>query len=148
MILVSTTHLLSKCHKSISSTLNTRNRSTCQPQASRHRPRTVAEARARRGMKHARGSTGSNLLAGVDVHGELDEAVGVAPLVVVPRDELDEGLVEADASLGVEGGRGGVRDEVVGDDLLVGVGHDALVLGRVALRLDERADLVVFGGPM
>ena len=36
---------------------------------------------------------------GVDVHGELDEAVGVAPLVVVPRDELDEGLVEADASL-------------------------------------------------
>jgi len=33
----------------------------------------------------------------VDVHGQLDEAVGVAPLVVIPRHELDEGRGEADA---------------------------------------------------
>ena len=43
---------------------------------------------------------------------EVDDAVGVAPLVVVPRDELDEVVVERDARLGVEDGRVQVRVRV------------------------------------
>eukprot|EP00964_Phaeocystis_antarctica_P023797 scaffold13312_cov63-Phaeocystis_antarctica.AAC.2 len=44
----------------------------------------------------------------VDVHGELEQTVGVAPLVVVPRHQLDEVVVEADARLGIEDGRAAV----------------------------------------
>merc|ERR1711990_540677 len=49
---------------------------------------------------------------GLDVHGELDEAVRVAPLVVVPRHELDEGLGERDACKGVEDRRARVALEI------------------------------------
>jgi len=36
------------------------------------------------------------------VHKEVDNALGVTPLVIVPADELDELLVERDSGLGVE----------------------------------------------
>merc|ERR1719488_86278 len=81
----------------------------------------------------------------VDVHRQLNEAVGVAPLVVVPRHELDEGAREGDARARVEDGRAAVALEVSGDELLVGVAHNALVLGRLGLGLDEGLDLVVGG---
>merc|ERR1711871_1149145 len=64
---------------------------------------------------------------GGDVHGELAEAVGVAPLVVVPGDELEELVREADARARVEDGRARVALEVGGDDLVLGVADDALV---------------------
>mmetsp|Transcript_22987 Transcript_22987/g.70400 ORF Transcript_22987/g.70400 Transcript_22987/m.70400 type:complete len:261 (-) Transcript_22987:411-1193(-) len=90
-------------------------------------------------------SAGNLVAARVDVHGELNKTVGVAPLVVVPRHELDEGVVEANASLGIEGRRRRVGDEVVGNNLLISVGHDALVLGLLTALLDELADFVVLG---
>lgn len=43
-----------------------------------------------------------------------------------PGDNLAEVVVQADTSLGVEGGRGVVADEVGGDDGVVGVGKNAL----------------------
>eukprot|EP00302_Diacronema_sp_CCMP2436_P048352 CAMPEP_0180112936 /NCGR_PEP_ID=MMETSP0985-20121206/36487_1 /TAXON_ID=483367 /ORGANISM="non described non described, Strain CCMP 2436" /LENGTH=88 /DNA_ID=CAMNT_0022051351 /DNA_START=249 /DNA_END=511 /DNA_ORIENTATION=- len=56
----------------------------------------------------------------VHVNGELNEAVGIAPLVVVPRDELDEVLAHHDARAGVEDRRVRVVHEVAGDDLVLG----------------------------
>ena len=56
----------------------------------------------------------------------------------VPRDELDEGRGELDAGAGIEDGGALVALEVGGDDLVLGVAHDALVLGRLGLGLDER----------
>mmetsp|Transcript_18044 Transcript_18044/g.56190 ORF Transcript_18044/g.56190 Transcript_18044/m.56190 type:complete len:490 (-) Transcript_18044:63-1532(-) len=79
----------------------------------------------------------------VDVHRQLDKAVRVAPLVVVPRDELDKVAREHDARARVEDGRARVVHEVLRDDLVLRVAHDALVLGRLALGLDDLLDLVV-----
>ena len=56
---------------------------------------------------------------------QVDDAVRVAPLVVVPRDELDEVVVEGDARLRVDDRRVRVGDEVGRDDVLVGVPEDA-----------------------
>src|SRR3954447_23460223 len=56
---------------------------------------------------------------------EVDEAVGVAPLVVVPADDLDlvaDHLREA----GVEDAGVRVGDDVAGDDLALGVEQVAL----------------------
>src|SRR5690606_37727732 len=51
---------------------------------------------------------------------EVDEAVGVAPLVVVPADDLD--LVADDlGEAGVEDAGGRVGDDVGGDDRVLGV---------------------------
>lgn len=43
---------------------------------------------------------------------EVDDSVGVADLVVVPADELEEGGGELDAGAGVENGGVGAADEV------------------------------------
>lgn len=83
--------------------------------------------------------------ARVHVHRQFDKTVAVSPFVIVPRHELHEGVVEANARLGVEGRRGGVRDEVGGDHLIVGVRHDPLVLRLLAALLDKFADLGVRG---
>jgi hypothetical protein len=36
---------------------------------------------------------------------QVDDTVAVAPLIVVPRDKLDEVLVQGDTSLGIEDAR-------------------------------------------
>ena len=46
------------------------------------------------------------------VRDKLDDTARVAPLVVVPRDELDEVGVQGDASSGVEDGRVRVTHKV------------------------------------
>ncbi len=52
---------------------------------------------------------------------KIQNTTAVAPLVVVPRNELDEVLVQADAGLGVEDGRGRVAVQVAGDEVVLGV---------------------------
>src|SRR5687768_4510555 len=47
--------------------------------------------------------------------------VRVAPLVVVPADQLDEVVVERDAGFGVEDRGARVAAEIGGDDLVLGV---------------------------
>lgn len=43
---------------------------------------------------------------------EIDYTVGVAELVVVPRDQLDEILIQRDARIGVENRRSGAANKV------------------------------------
>ena len=76
---------------------------------------------------------------------ELQNLVGVTPLVVVPGHDLDEGIGQGDAGLGVEDGGAGVAQEVGGDHVLVGVAQDALQLALRGL-LHGGADLIVLGG--
>jgi hypothetical protein len=57
---------------------------------------------------------------------EIDDSAGVAELVVIPRDELDELVVEGDTSEGVEDARARVADKVRRDDLVLRVAEDAV----------------------
>src|SRR3954447_3017449 len=75
-----------------------------------------------------------------DVAREGDEAVGVAPLVVVPGDDLDQVAAHL-GELRVEDALVRVGDDVAGDDLVLDVLEDAL---ERALRgcLDRGVDLL------
>lgn len=57
---------------------------------------------------------------------EVHEAVGVAPLVVVPGQDLHKGVVEHDSAGRVDDGRVSVMDKVGGDHIVLGEAHDAL----------------------
>ena len=46
-----------------------------------------------------------SLLGLEHVADQVDDTVAVAPLVVVPRDKLDEVIVQGDTSLGIEDAR-------------------------------------------
>ena len=86
-----------------------------------------------------------NLLGGInlgDVGDEVQDTAGVAPLVVVPGNELHEALADGNAGLGVEDGRLVRAGEVGRDDGLVGEAEDALERALGGL-LDGRDDLVV-----
>ena len=60
------------------------------------------------------------------VRNQLDDTARVAPLAVVPRDELDEVGVQGDTSSGVEDGGVRVTHEVGRDDRIVRIAEDAL----------------------
>lgn len=60
-----------------------------------------------------------------NVGDEVNNTVGVAPLVVVPGDELDEVLVQGDTGLGIEDGGVVIAVEIGGDDVVLGVAEDA-----------------------
>ena len=64
------------------------------------------------------------------LRGQLDAAVRVAPLVVVPGDHLDQPPVDHHRLAGVEDRRVRVLDDVGGDDRVLGVGEDALAAAR------------------
>lgn len=86
----------------------------------------------------------ANLAAGGDVADKVDDTVGVAALVVVPADKLDEGVVKSDTRLRIEDGRVLVANDVHGDKVLLAVGEDALELA-LGGGLDGLADLLVGG---
>lgn len=81
---------------------------------------------------------------GRDVVDEVAHAAGVAPLVVVPGDELNEVGAQLDSGVGVEDRGGMAADEIGGDDELVGVVDDSLVLA-LGGGLDDGLDLLVGG---
>src|SRR5680860_27821 len=78
-----------------------------------------------------------------DVRDQVDEAAGVAPLVVVPADDLGHVAVDV-GQAGVEDARCRVGDDVRRDDRVLGVGQDPLqrALGR---SLDGGVDLFLGG---
>lgn len=76
------------------------------------------------------------------VREQVAHALRVAPLVVVPRDELHKVLVQRDARVRVEDRARGVAREVRRDDLLVRVREDARHRARRGLP-HRRFDLVV-----
>lgn len=51
--------------------------------------------------------------------------MGVTPLVVVPRDKLDEVGVKGNTGLGIEDGGVVITVEVSGDDLVLSVAEDS-----------------------
>mmetsp|Transcript_36647 Transcript_36647/g.44816 ORF Transcript_36647/g.44816 Transcript_36647/m.44816 type:complete len:392 (+) Transcript_36647:104-1279(+) len=81
-------------------------------------------------------------VAGGHEVGHVDHSVGVAPLVVVPGDDLHEAGGQSDAGAGVEDRRAGVGGEVLGHDCVLGVAKNAL---HLVLRgsLDAGLDLIV-----
>src|SRR5690349_6187590 len=56
---------------------------------------------------------------------KVEDTAGVAPLVVVPGNKLDKVLIERNASLDVEDGRGVVAVHVRGDNLVIGPVKDS-----------------------
>ena len=76
---------------------------------------------------------------------QLQNLVGVADLVVVPGNDLHEGVGQGDAGVGIEDGGAGVAQEVGGHDGLVGVTQNALQLA-LGGGLHSGADLLVLGG--
>jgi len=77
-----------------------------------------------------------------NVHQEVANTPRVTPLIVVPRDQLDEVLVQLDTGLGIEDGRSRVANEIGRDDLLISVLDDVLVS---ALRscFDDSLDFII-----
>ena len=83
---------------------------------------------------------GTILLGNVDQ--EIADAPRVTPLVVVPGDQLDEVLVQLDTGLGIEDGGSLVTNEIGGDDIIISVLDDTLVL-LLGSSLDGSLDLIV-----
>jgi len=75
---------------------------------------------------------------------EVDNTVAVTPLVIVPGNKLDEGLVKSDTGLGIENRGLALTVEVRRNNELVSVAEDALELTLRSL-LDGSADVVVGG---
>ena len=85
------------------------------------------------------------MINAVHVLDELKNLVGIADLVVVPGNDLHEGVGQSDAGLGVEDGGAGVAEEVGRNDGLVGVTQNALQLALGGF-LHGVADLFVGSG--
>ena len=79
-----------------------------------------------------------------DVFHEIDHAVAVAPLIVIPADELEELAVQLDAATGVEHGTALVVDEVGAHHFVAGPAENALEVGLAGL-LHGGADFLVAG---
>ena len=73
---------------------------------------------------------------------EVNNTAGVTPLVVVPGDELDKVVVQGDTSLGIEDGGGSVANQILRDNIVLGVVNNALELALSSL-LDGGLDLVI-----
>jgi hypothetical protein len=92
-------------------------------------------------VAHLRSRT---VLDGDVIKEEVDNTVAVTPLVIVPGNELDEGLVKSDTGLGIEDRGLALTVEIRGHDELVSVAEDALELTLRSL-LDGSADLLIGG---
>lgn len=76
---------------------------------------------------------------------KVTDSSRVSVLVVVPRDELDEVLVERDTGLGVKDGGLGGTNEIGRDELVLGVTQDALEF-TLGSGLHGGLDFLVGGG--
>jgi hypothetical protein len=64
---------------------------------------------------------------GGHVGDQVDDALGVSPLVVIPGNEFDKVVVQGDASLGVEDARVRVTNKVGRHDVVLGIVNDTLL---------------------
>lgn len=85
-------------------------------------------------------------LLGGSVDGQVNEAVGVSPLVIVPGDDLVEVVVEEDAGITIDGGRVLVMDKVRANKHLIGVSKDTLEFRRLGGLLEGSENFRTFGG--
>src|SRR4051812_24759406 len=56
-------------------------------------------------------------VSALHVHGELHQAAGKAPFVVIPRDNLGKVVVQTDAGLGIKDGRVAVLHKILRHNL-------------------------------
>lgn len=84
-------------------------------------------------------------LNGRGVDSQVDQTVGVSPLVVIPRNDLVEVVVEEDAGFGIDSGGGRVVNEVAGNDLVFGVSKNTLHLAFSGF-LEGTKDFILAGG--
>ena len=64
-----------------------------------------------------------------DIGEQINHAVGITPLVVIPTDEFEERRVELNRGARVEDRRILVVNEVSGNHFVIGVGKDSLEIG-------------------
>ena len=60
------------------------------------------------------------------VREKVQNAAGIAPLVVIPRNELDEIFVQGDSGLRVKDGRLRGSDEIRGNNIVLSVSENSL----------------------
>ena len=60
------------------------------------------------------------------VDSQVNQAVGVSPFVVIPRNDLEKVVVEEDAGIGIDGGGGLVVNEIARDKSFFGVSKNTL----------------------
>lgn len=85
------------------------------------------------------------LVLALHVFDQVDDSAGVTELVVIPRDQLDEVVVERYAGLGVEDTGVVVADEIGRDHVVLGVAQDTVQRAGGSL-LHLGLDSVVGGG--
>lgn len=66
------------------------------------------------------------------MHSKVDETVGVSPLVIIPRDDLVEGIVKRNAGSSINNTGAAVVDEILRHNSMVSVSKNSLHL--LALR--------------
>jgi len=76
---------------------------------------------------------------------EVENLVTVAPLIIVPCNDLHEGVGEGDAGACVEDAGAGVGDEIGGNNGILGVAQNALQLA-LGGGLHGGADFIILGG--
>jgi len=80
------------------------------------------------------------------VRNQVHDSARVAPLVVVPSNELDELSTEGNTGLSIEDAGVVITDKVSRDNLLIGVRENAFE-GTIGSSLVRSLDLVVGGLP-
>ena len=65
------------------------------------------------------------MIHGIHVLNQAQELIGVAHLVVIPADNLDEGIRQRDAGLGIKDRGAGIPQEVRGNHGLLGIASEA-----------------------
>ena len=85
------------------------------------------------------------LVLGSHERDQIDDTLGVSPLVIVPRHEFDKVVIEGDTSLGIKDGRVWVTNKVGGHDLILGITENALH-GSLGCSLDGSLDLSIGSG--
>ena len=77
--------------------------------------------------------------------GQINQSVGVSPLIIIPGNQFHEVVIEGNACLHVEDGASVVMDEVRADDLISSPSQDSLQ-GSFSGLLDSSDDIVILGG--
>lgn len=79
------------------------------------------------------------------IYQEVANTFRVAPFVVVPRNQLDEGFVQHNTATCIEDGASRVADKVGGDHSIFGVSNDTFVPRGHGSLLQGVLDLLVGG---
>ena len=77
---------------------------------------------------------------------EVNELIGITPLIIIPSNELYEMIVEHNARVCIEDGSSLIMIEIGGNNCILGVADDAGEFFALACRLHCCLDLIIGGG--